>query len=80
MGRFKIGDKVRIRPDLPDQNQWDGLFCNPHMKEMRGKIAYITRITTVGRYRLNLDGGKWNWNDAMLEPTRRKFNSLLERK
>lgn len=75
----QVGDKVRIRPDLP--RDWRKLYThrngetntiNIKMWELRGKIATIvgTASTSTGtQFKIDLDDGRWNWVDEMFDTT-----------
>lgn len=59
---FKVGDIVRIKNNLL------GAFDVPDdMWEYKGKVATITRVLSLGVYHLDVDGGKWNWYETLLE-------------
>jgi hypothetical protein len=64
--KFKAGDKVRIREDLKVDKMYGGLNINKQKAEFLGQIATVTHAWKF-EYALDADGGKWSWNDEMLE-------------
>ncbi len=62
---FKVGDKVRIDPQLEIEQG------NPHarvisvMLKYAGKIGTITRITADGSFELDIDKNAWFWTKEM---------------
>jgi len=61
--KFKIGDLVRIRPDLEfTVNKSIGVV--PSMCAYGGSIAKITKVGK-GFYNLDIDNCKWAWSDEM---------------
>lgn len=78
MGKFKVGDKVRIKKDLKDGEFYGEDFYNGEMDKYKGKIATIDKCIYNKKYRLDIDNHEWCWTDEMLEPTKRKmhFKSL----
>lgn len=63
---MKVGDTVKIKEVLEDKH-YSGVVSD--MKAYSGKTAKI-ESALYGRnniYRLDIDGGKWSWNDTMFE-------------
>lgn len=63
--KYHVGDKVRVKPLIEFRRS---KFKNPlgNMDKYCGEIATI--ITIAGdHYRLDIDGGDWEWFDDMLE-------------
>lgn len=59
---FKVGDIVRIKNDLL------GAFdVADDMWKYKGRLATITRVLPLDTYRLDVDGGEWNWYETLLE-------------
>jgi hypothetical protein len=74
--KYKIGDKVRIRPDLTtrrykmnNSSASDAVISD--MLKYADKIATIT-TTAGGKYRIDIDGRKYNWTDEMFEEPKHK--------
>lgn len=66
--KYNLGDKVKIREDLLD-NEWYGAYAfSREMTEMKGKVVTIERII-FGGYKVK--ECSFNWTDEM-------FESLLE--
>lgn len=76
MGRFKVGDKVRVR-------EWDDMLKqyggNDHtiscacifvdcMKTLCGKVFAVTEVKTDYSYRLDGEAWSWAFSDDMLYP------------
>jgi hypothetical protein len=38
------------------------------MQGFAGRIAKITNVFTIGYYRIDIDGGKWGWENWMFDP------------
>lgn len=64
--KFKVGDKVRIRKDLEVNKMYNGLNMHKQKAEFLGQTATVT-VFWGHDYSLDVDGGKWSWNDEMLE-------------
>ena len=60
MRKYTIGDIVTITKDPHNKH-----LVQPQIQYC-GKKATIVDITEFN-YQIDLDGGKWYWNDAMLE-------------
>lgn len=62
--KYKVGDKVRIRHDLSE----DEIYVNPMMISLAGSLATITKVYNDGvAYAVDIDKGDWAWHDSMLE-------------
>lgn len=77
MGKFKVGDKVRIKKNLKDFEFYGEDFYIREMDKYKGKIATVDKLYNK-KYRLDIDNHEWCWTDEMLEPAERKihFKSL----
>lgn len=67
--RFQVGDHVRIL-DNPNKNA--PLGWSPDMNNYCGRSAIITKLfrsmfTDRMGYQLDIDGGRWKWDDENLE-------------
>lgn len=74
---MKVGDIVKIKENLEADKAYGGEAFVYRMEEYRGKQA---RITDIGRpfYKLDIDDGKWNWTNDMLEPVPKKYEVIVE--
>ena len=62
--KYKVGDKVRIRHDLSD----DEINVNPMMVSFAGSSATITKVYKDGvAYAVDIDKGDWAWHGSMFE-------------
>ena len=70
---FDVGERVVIRQDLKHE-QYGGLYCNAIMISYRGKEATIVKrfrnrkFDGEYEYYIDVDNGKFLWNDEMLMP------------
>ena len=65
---FKVGQKVKIRPDLTFTT-YDGCSFVGGMEQYLGEKSTITKtIQTDGKtyYALEIDKGSWSWSYPML--------------
>ena len=53
--RYKVGDKVKIRKDLVEEKQYDGLCFVPSMAQYKGKVATIVSIQWEDYYEIDID-------------------------
>ena len=83
--KYKVGDKVIIKPK---EEFVHSKYRNPHgsMDIYCGRAAVIVS-QGFDYYRIDIDGGFWNWYDDMLEDNNvgmygelRGFNQMLEQK
>lgn len=89
MGKFKVGDKVRVREwdDMKKEFGGDGLIipcrCSfvGDMKELCGKVFYVKKVRTEFSYNLDGKGSVWAFSDDMLYPaiTYREYAEKLAR-
>ena len=76
MGKFKVGDKVRVREwdDMKKEFGGDGLIipcrCSfvGDMKELCGKVFYVKKVITEFSYNLDVKCSVWSFSDDMLYP------------
>lgn len=80
--KFKVGDKVRIRPDLkagygkkakPGYSDGDRRYVSVFMvAQYAGRIATVTRVSRnpagKKKYTLDVDHAKYSWWPYTLEP------------
>ena len=65
MGKFKVGDIVKIKEDLIEDTYYNHVCFSQEMSKFKGKIAKIEHILLEGVYSLN--SGDYGWSDDMLE-------------
>ena len=69
MKELKVGDKVKIRNNLTDDEKGT---CNPgyieRMNEYLGKIGEITYIDMDGDLQLDIDDGYYYWSPDWVTP------------
>lgn len=82
--RYKVGQKVRIRPDLNDLGEYKMVSgTDPGYKPgiTYKMVEYAGKVTTISSHRTTytLEGfGSWAWADEMLEPVNKLYcKSLL---
>lgn len=64
--KYKVGDKVRVRPDLVDGKYYGGTAVVRNMADMGGMVVTIERVGE--RTYLIEEGSKgYNWTDEMFE-------------
>lgn len=81
---FKVGDRIRIRKDLSEENSYLSSFgINDSMETLRGRTAVIIKAIEIRgqknpirmyRYFLDVDDGKWTWGIDMFDLA----NNILE--
>lgn len=67
MGKFKVGDTVKIKENLTACKCYRDVFFTPGMEAHMGKVAKIVQITSSGNYNLDIDNYRWAWSEDMLE-------------
>ncbi len=66
---FRVGDKVRIRTDLREGNEYHKIEpIIPDMIQYAGIEATITRDMKDETYELDCDKGEWHWPEKALIP------------
>lgn len=75
--KYKIGEKVRVRSDLTAKgykmnNSSTSDVVIPDMIKYKGLLATIEIITFSGKYKIDIDGRKYNWTDEMFEEPKYK--------
>lgn len=63
MSKFKIGDKVMVRPDLVDDVYYNSVYVNKDMIKLRGKFVTITSVNGTDRYYIKENS--YTWTDDM---------------
>lgn len=72
MKRYKVGDKVIIRPDLKYRDGFGNIYVVDDMERMRGKKAIITAVIVenyhgniFNSYHLDIDFYDYFWTADM---------------
>ena len=75
MRELKVGDKVKVRSDLVDGENYGGLIFNSAMTPFKGIEVEISYIDKDGDFRIK-DGDGWYFNRELIEePTTDAINS-----
>lgn len=74
--KYKVGDKVKIRKDLIDEENYGSVNFVEPMEEYKGQTAEITMTYDDGKdgYLIDIDGGVWYWSAEMFEKEIRYIN------
>lgn len=74
---FKVGDKVRVRKDLKENNYYGGARFLFGMVRLIGKIVTIEQVMENSRrYYIKEDSENWCWTDEMLEKVEYTYEDL----
>lgn len=74
---FKVGDKVRVRKDLKENNYYGGARFLFGMVRLIGKIVTIEQVMENSRrYYIKEDSENWCWTDEMLEKIEYTYEDL----
>lgn len=67
--KFKVGDKVTIRPDLSKHEicQITGCYITKPMLKHQVKTATVERVKNGTYYRLDIDNNNWSWTSFMFQ-------------
>ena len=70
--KFKVGDKVTIRPDLSKHSYCPitGCYITKPMLKHQGKTAIVEKVILVEDrtyYRLDIDNNNWSWTSFMFQ-------------
>ena len=63
--KYKIGDKVLVRPDLEEGKTYGVEVVMSSMLFFRGKIVTIKHVDHPNCYRIKEDPDQWHWTDEM---------------
>lgn len=63
--KYKVGDKVRIKRDLKQGDDYEFGVVD-EMEELKGHVVTIAHIDD-NIHKLKEDKGKWNWSEEMFE-------------
>lgn len=82
MTKYKVGDKVRVRKDLKEGNDYS-IYVNKDMEKYRGQIKVVEKADKnygCDKYELagviDEDGDGWHFTNDMLEPLIVSINDL----
>lgn len=64
--KYKVGDRVRIRKDLKDDERYGRNYADEDMEEMAGQIVTIT-YENNNHYEIKEDENEHWWTDEMFE-------------
>ena len=76
MSKFKVGDKVKVRPDLVDDRFYNSIYVNTEMVKLRGKFVTISHVSGVDRYCVKENC--YTWTDDMFSVERTQTFKLTE--
>lgn len=81
--KYKIGDKVLVRPDLEEGKTYGDEIVISDMLYFKGKIVTIEHVDYPNHYRIKEDPDQWHWTDEMFsgnesEEIKSKYLSDLE--
>lgn len=65
--KYKIGDKVLVRPDLEEGKKYGDEVVMSDMLFFRGKIVTIEHVDHPCCYRIKEDPDQWHWTDEMFD-------------
>lgn len=65
--KYKVGDKVKIRADLKEGDNFDGINFVSKMSHLCDKIVTIAKEDNFGGYTLLEDEGGYSWAEGMFE-------------
>jgi hypothetical protein len=77
MGKYQIGDTVKIRTDLKAGKRYGSDTFTFSMLEMLGKTTTIKNILYNGNYEIK--GNSWSWTDEMFENVNNEIKSIPDR-
>ena len=77
--KYKIGDKVLVRPDLIEGRKYGDEVVMSDMLYFKGKIVTIEHVDHPNHYRIKEDPDQWYWTDEMFsEKESEEIKSDLE--
>ena len=77
--KYKIEDKVLVRPDLKVGKKYGDEVVISDMLYFKGKIVTIEHVDYPNHYRIKEDPDQWHWTDEMFsEKEPKEIKSDLE--
>lgn len=73
--KFKVGDKVRIKENLKERNDYK-YYVHSNMKNLAGKIVTIESVREES-YKIEQDNGYWDWTEDMFEEIKKPTKEEL---
>ena len=64
--KYKVGDRVRIRSDLKEYENYEEYRFVSSMGIYQGEEVIITEVNSDS-YSIDIDCGAWKWTDEMFE-------------
>lgn len=65
MGKFKVGDRVKVMEGLIGGEWYGDLYFNSKMEKFCGAVVEIASVAFGGTYKIK--GEEWEFNDDMIE-------------
>ena len=66
--KYKVGDKVRVRTNLTEDERYGSIFVTDEMADMRGMTVTIEDANEKSGYGIKEDLEGYMWTDEMFEP------------
>ena len=77
--KYKVGDKVRIREDLVEEEDYGGAITVDDMVNMSGDVVTIESVVQISDkgfvYHIVEDSDKYDWTSAMFEPVEEELTA-----
>lgn len=73
--KFKVGDKVRIKENLKERNDYK-YYVHSNMQNLAGKIVTIESVREES-YKIEQDNGYWDWTEDMFEEIKKPTKEEL---
>lgn len=73
--KFKVGDKVRIKENLKEGNDYK-YYVHSNMQNLAGKIVTIESVREES-YKIEQDNGYWDWTEDMFEEIKKPTKEEL---
>ena len=67
--KYKVGDKVKLRADLHEDENWCGALVDvtKGMLKWAGKVVTISKVRDNNSYGIREDGGTYLWHESMIQ-------------
>ena len=76
--KYKIGDKVLVRPDLEEGKTYGDEVVMSDMLYLKGKIVTIEHVDHPNHYRIKEDPDQWHWTDEMFSEKESEYLSNFD--